>query len=108
MTHRIPSLALIAALVPACAVAQSYSPTEVSAFSRADTDRNGVLNRTEFRTFVRGMADSGQPTARQIRTFGAYGYAFRITDANGDGVLTPTELRSADTAHRSGRGPASN
>jgi len=85
------------------ASAQSYSSSEISAFGRADRNRDGVLSRAEFPTFVRAMAATGQPTARQIRTFGAYGYAFRITDANGDGRLTPQELRSADSAHRSGR-----
>ncbi len=100
-------LGICALVAPQPATAQSYSAGEVSAFGQADRNRDGVLSRSEFPTFVRAMAATGQSTARQIRTFGAYGFAFGITDANGDGVVTPAELRSADNAHRSGRGPAS-
>lgn len=92
-------------LTPLAGHAQSYSPDEVSAFITADTDKDGNLTRTEFKVFVREMARVGQPTARQIRTFGAYGFAFRITDGNRDGVLSPEEMRNADTDHRAGRGP---
>ena len=46
------------------------------------------------------LAAAGQPTARQIRFFGAYRYAFGIADADGNGLVTPLELRSADNDFR--------
>ncbi|MEL6264515.1 MAG: EF-hand domain-containing protein [Pseudomonadota bacterium] len=77
---------------------------EVTAFRTADRDRDRVLKRDEFEVFVRAMAETGQDTARLIRFFGAYGFAFSIADANDDGRVSPAELRAADDAHREGGG----
>jgi hypothetical protein len=59
-----------------------------------------VLTVSEFRVFVRLMAAAGQSTALTIRTFGAYGMAFRRVDANRDGLASPAELRQADDGFR--------
>lgn len=84
------------------ASAQALNPTgeEIDAFAEADANEDLVLTLNEFRVFVRAMAEAGQPTAKQIRFFGAYGFAFGIADANKDGVLTPMELRQGDEAYR--------
>lgn len=81
---------------------------EVDAFILADRDKDGLLSRAEFKTFVREMAKADQPTAKQIKMFGAYWLAFIITDKNKDGVVSPIELRSADDTHRAGEGPVPN
>ena len=108
MFARVLSIVLCG-FCPASAWADSdtLNPTtdEVNAFVLADQNQDGLLNRDEFRIFVRAMAETGQPTARQIRMFRAYGLAFRITDKDDDGILTPAELRNADDDHRAGKGP---
>ncbi|MBD1545491.1 EF-hand domain-containing protein [Roseibium aggregatum] len=73
--------------------------TEISAFMKADTNKDRVLTREEFRTFIQAMASSGSKTAKKIRFLRAYSYAFSIADANRDGVATPHEMRAADNAH---------
>lgn len=89
-------------LLPLPLSAQVFSATdqEVDAFVAADKNRDGVLTLREFRIFVQAMARSGQPTAKTIRTFGAYGFAFNIVDVNKDGLASPEELRSADDDYR--------
>lgn len=74
----------------------AVSESEVDAFVLADADGDGVLVLSEFRVFVRHMAEAGQPTARLIRRFAAYRIAFARVDADRDGRATPSELRSAD------------
>ena len=103
--HLIAALLALPTAAPAEEKAFQATPAEVDAFVQADADKDGVLTRAEFRVFVRAMAKAGQPTARQIRIFGAYGIAFGITDADRNGVVTPAEMRAADTTHRSGKGP---
>ena len=73
---------------------------EVTAFIAADKNKNMSLDRSEFPIFVRHMAKVGQPTARKIVTFRAFGYAFRRADQNGDNKVTPEELRSFDDQYR--------
>ncbi|MCL6282244.1 hypothetical protein M3P21_01770 [Ruegeria sp. 2012CJ41-6] len=101
-----------AALVPVGATAQSPgldpTPAEIDAFLAADANKDALLQLSEFKTFVRLMADAGQPTARQVRMFAAYRFAFRITDKNRDRVVSPDELRAADDAHQRGEGAGHN
>ena len=82
--------------------AQNLNPTsaEVDAWVRADSNTDGKLDRSEFIVFVKAMAETGQATARRIRFFRAYGYAFSVADKNRDGILTPEEMRSADDDYR--------
>lgn len=93
----IPGLALSPALL---AGAFEATEQEVTAFMAADRNRDLVLDRAEFRTFILLMAETGQSTSKTIRTFGAYGYAFKIADRDRDGVITPQELRTADDEYR--------
>ncbi|MGX9356538.1 EF-hand domain-containing protein [Roseobacteraceae bacterium S113] len=95
-------LVLSVLLSATCAYAQTFTATdtEVDAFVVADANRDGRLDRSEFKVFVRGMARAGQSTARTIRTFGAYGFAFGIVDKDKDGFASPEEMRAADNDFR--------
>ena len=97
----------LCAVQMASAQSSGLNPTsdEIDAFLQSDANQDGVLTKREFKTFVRAMARTGQPTARQIRFFGAYGIAFAIADLNDDGIVTPEELRAADDDHQAGKGP---
>lgn len=99
---RITALAVSVQLAAPFASAEEFeaTKTEVAAWVGADRDSDGALTSEEFPAFVRAMARAGQSTAQTIRFFGAYETAFSIADADGNGRLTPNELRSADDAHR--------
>ncbi|MBS8228088.1 EF-hand domain-containing protein [Vannielia litorea] len=100
----LPLLVLVLMLLlpaaPLTAQAVNATKAEVNAFVGADRNKDGMLTRKEFRSFVRAMAKAGQSTAKTIVTFGAYGYAFRRVDANRDGLASPAELRGADEAYK--------
>ena len=66
---------------------------ELAAFNAADRNNNDLIERNEWNSFVNELADYGYPLAKRVRRFGVYGIGFRRTDANGDGVLSPNELR---------------
>lgn len=100
MKRLLPVLCVVAGAAAAQPI--PASDDEIHAFVRADGNADGVLTPVEFRVFVQAMARAGQPTAQQIRFFGAYGYAFGVVDRNRDGVATPEELRRGDDAHRAG------
>ncbi len=85
----------LALLLPVTAQAQ-FEDQSVQAFLAADLNGDERLTQAEFRTFIRTLAATGAPLSRRIRTFGAYGIAFSRTDSNGDGLLTPEELRAAE------------
>ncbi len=99
---------MLLALAGYCGVgaasAQDLNPTqeEIDAFLGADRNADQILNLAEFRMFVDAMAETGQTTARTIRFFGVYEFAFSIVDANEDGQLDPAELRAADDDYRAG------
>jgi len=95
-------LSVLFATAPYTVRAQVFSATqpEINAFVAADANRDGNLSLPEFRIFVQVMAKSGQPTAKTIRAFAAYRFAFGIVDANKDNLASPEELRSADTGYR--------
>jgi len=82
--------------------AKQLKPTnvEIVAFVKADKNKDRVLSKKEFKIFIRAMAAFGQSTAKTIRFFGAYGYAFSVVDKNQNGIITPWELRSADNNYR--------
>ncbi len=104
------AVALVLSPVAVVAQADDLNPTphETQAFLAADRNRDALLEFSEFKTFVRLMAKTGQPTARQIRFFSAYRYAFGVADRNDDQVVSPAELRQADDAHQAGEGQMHN
>ena len=73
---------------------------EIQAWVRADANKDGVLDAREFPKFIKGMAKAGQSTAELVYLFGAYETAFAVADSDGDGRVTPQELRSADDAYK--------
>lgn len=102
MVFRFLGLLLFAALIIPPDPAQSFEANvqEVDAFVLADQNRDGHLSRSEFVPFIRAMAKAGQSTAKTIRAFGAYDFAFGVVDKNGDGLASPKELRQADDGYR--------
>ena len=94
------SLVMLSAQSPGLSRGLNPTKPEIRAFLRADRNKDGKLTRTEFRTFVRGMAATGQTTAKLIRFFSGYSFAFTTADRNRDGIVTPQEMRSADNLFR--------
>ena len=94
--------ACLFAAATASGKAQDLNPTgaEIDAWVQADANADGTLSKSEFIVFVKAMAETGQATARRIRFFRAYGYAFSVADKNRDGILTPEEMRAADDNYR--------
>lgn len=74
--------------------------TEINAFVKADQNKDQRLSRAEFKVFVDEMAKSGQSTAKRIRFWKAYGYAFSRVDKNKNGLAEPMEMRNADSGYR--------
>ncbi|WP_224816277.1 hypothetical protein [Hasllibacter sp. MH4015] len=89
------ALASATALIPAPAHAQ-FEAQSVQSFLAADANGDERLTPGEFRVFIQQMAAYGAPMSIRIRNLGAYGWAFRRVDANGDGLATPEELRAAE------------
>ena len=95
----VPLLSVLAAVAVAGLAETSWarpSQTEIDIYLASDADKDGRLNRPEFKRFVGSMARTGNRKARWIRTFRAYGLAFGIADLNRDGLITPDELIKAD------------
>lgn len=103
MKHMIIALFAASTLAgvsaPRAAQAQ-FEAAAVQAFLAADQNGDELLTPSEFRVFIQRMADAGAPVSQRIRTFGAYGRAFRQVDADGNGYATPAELRAADGDYR--------
>ena len=91
------AVALVSGDISVQAQTVSATDAEINAFVAADRDQDGHLDLSEFRSFVHAMAALGQPTARTIKSFAAYRYAFALVDKNRDGRASPQELRKADT-----------
>lgn len=83
------ALSLLAA-TPAFA----YSDAEKGAFLKADANRNLKIERGEFNQLIDALAAAGFPKATRVKSWGIYGMAFSRTDANADGVITPSELEA--------------
>lgn len=69
---------------------------EVSDFIASDFDSNGVLVGDEYREFIKRRAKAGNASAKWVVTFSAWGRALKTVDTNGDGIVTPAELRAFD------------
>ncbi|MEO0635330.1 MAG: hypothetical protein AAFY73_01655 [Pseudomonadota bacterium] len=104
MTCKNYPISLAAAALATCFMATSAlaisAEQELAAFRSADANKNNIIERGEFNTFINLLADAGLPLAKRVRTFGVYGIAFRRTDANGDGQLTPNELRRSQRENK--------
>ena len=92
----LTTLMLLAAGGPSDA--QSQRDQVRDNFARADANRDGYLDPTEFRTFINLNADQGLGRAPTIRRFNAYANAFAELDKNRDGRLSPQEI--AESANR--------
>lgn len=94
----LSSAALALTILPAPAFAQTaLSAEEMAAanFRMADADTNGVLNETEFVTFIDLNAAQNIGQASRVKTAGVYGRAFARLDQNGDGFVSPDEVANA-------------
>ena len=69
-------------------------------FRQSDSDASGTLDRKEFRAFINRMAKDGQPLAKRVRFFRVYGMAFRLTDADKNGLITGAELIASEKKNR--------
>ena len=100
----IPALAAALLLLPALHVPVA-AQAQSKLYRAADRNGNGTLNRGEFRAFIDLLAKDGLPIAKRVRFWNVYGLAFRITDKNGDGELTPRELRRSERENRNRNRP---
>ncbi len=69
---------------------------EVSDFIESDSNKNGVLAGEEYKEFIKRRAKAGNASAKWVVTFSAWGRALKTVDTNGDGIVTPAELRAFD------------
>lgn len=97
MKNRILAGLAVIALASGSASAQSDSEREKARanFRQADTNEDGLLSRSEFRTFINANAEDGLGRAGMIRRLGAYDRAFDRIDADKNGLLTPAEMSAA-------------
>jgi len=65
----------------------------IDAFTAADTNTDGALDRDEFVAFVVVKADSGDLDYKGVKLSGEYDNHFNTKDYNADGLLTAEELR---------------
>ena len=97
---RAAALVSLMSTAPAGAKDDKATKVQINAWVAADTDGDRFLTLAEFPRFIDAMAAAGQSTAWTVRLFGAYRTAFSVADKNGDGRVTPDELRKADTRYR--------
>jgi len=85
---------LIVALFVLTMPALAYSEAEASAFRKADTNSDRLIDKKEFRTLIEEMAAIGAEKALSVKRWGAYGVGFKRADANGDGMISVEELQA--------------
>jgi hypothetical protein len=97
MQHWVFVGVVSAALFAGSAIAQSDAEREAARanFRQADANGDHRLNRREFRAFINANAEDGLGRAAMVRRFGAYDRAFARVDRNGNGIVTPAELSTA-------------
>ncbi len=64
-------------------------------FQQADASGDGDLDYAEFVVFINLNADDNLGNAARIRKANLHQRAFKRIDANGDSIVTPTELEQA-------------
>lgn len=62
--------------------------------SQADRNEDGALTRAEFETLINLNAEDGLGKAAMVQRAGLYDKAFKRLDQNGDGSLTPQEMKT--------------
>ncbi|NJM33391.1 MAG: hypothetical protein HC850_00415 [Rhodomicrobium sp.] len=87
-----PSLLMIALSAPANA--QEQRDQARANFEQADVNKDELLDRAEFTTFINLNADDGLGRAPMIRSLDMYGRAFGTADTNGDGMVSKQEIAS--------------
>lgn len=86
------AIAFVAALP--CAALAFTDAEATKAFNQADKDKNGTLDKTEFRTFIKAIADLGHKEAKRAVRYGALGYgiAWDRADTDNSDTVTLAEL----------------
>ena len=102
---RAPLLAMALLTAAAALASPAHAAPEDAAYRTADANGDGTLNRGEFRTFIDLLAKDGLPIARRVRFWKVYGMAFRMTDKDGNGELSPAELRRSERENRNRKRP---
>jgi hypothetical protein len=61
---------------------------------QADTNNDAAISRSEFETMITLNAADGLGRAANVKSTGAYGFAFGKLDSHGDGFLTQAETKA--------------
>ncbi|MGB0694196.1 MAG: hypothetical protein ACPGOY_01010 [Rhodospirillaceae bacterium] len=97
MKPTLPLMALTlvfgAWMVPTAASANSAEAAREN-FQQADANNDLKLNADEFKNFIDFNADDSIGNADRVRSFNMYERAFGRIDGNGDGFVTPDEMRA--------------
>lgn len=80
-------------LSPVVAQAQS-NPVAQENFAEADANSDAQLTYPEFVTFIDLNAADGLGNAQRVSSRGLHARAFSRADANGDGMVTTSELQA--------------
>ena len=68
----------------------------VADFIASDINKDGLLQKAEFRAFVKRRANAGNASSKLVVRLGAWGTALRTVDFNNDGLVSGDELRRYD------------
>lgn len=93
------NLIIVAALMGASlaiALPAAAQQAELSAenYRQADANDDGLLDYTEFTTFIDLSAADGIGNTPLVSSRGMHARAFARVDANGDSVVSPEELQA--------------
>ncbi|MEM9839818.1 MAG: hypothetical protein AAF830_11800 [Pseudomonadota bacterium] len=98
----LPVVLAVVALAagPHARASEAHRAQAETNFLEADADADGALTFDEFTTMVDLNAQHGIGRAAIIQRLGRYGMAFGRLDGNGDGLVTPEELRAMAEARQ--------
>jgi len=88
----LAALTATVGLVATTGLAQAGSKEN---FIASDRNRDGALDRREFRAFIDRNAAEGISPAPTIKAQNMYDQAFDMVDSNGDGLFSVSETSSA-------------
>ena len=90
------SFSALAMAVPALALNAAADRKAVQQnFKQSDSNKDGKLNKVEFRKFIDANAKDNIGRASMVKRFGAYDTAFGRVDTNKDGMVSPKELAAS-------------